>query len=71
MHYFQEFILMFFCIFKVLKLNINLKPDQLRKLSEDINQTLSLPKNIDNIIKDTASDLALAKVLNEDAEQKQ
>lgn len=56
---------------EVLKLNINLKPDQLRKLSEDINQTLSLPKNIDNIIKDTASDLALAKVLNEEAEQKQ
>jgi len=48
-----------------------LKPDQLRKLSEDINQTLSLPKNIDNIIKDTASDLALAKILNEEAEQKQ
>lgn len=54
-----------------MKLNINLKPEQLRQLSEDINQTLSQPMNIDNIIKDTAGDLALAKTLNEDAEKKQ
>lgn len=57
--------------FKVLKLNINLKPEKLQQLSEDINQTLSLPKNIDTIIADTAGDLALAKTLNEDAEKKQ
>lgn len=56
---------------KVLKLNINLQPEQLRQLSEDINQTLSLPKNIDKIIEDTAGDLKLAKMLNEDAEKKQ
>lgn len=56
---------------KVLKLNINLQPEQLRQLSEDINQTLSLPKNIDKIIEDTAGDLKLAKTLNEDAEKKQ
>lgn len=56
---------------QVLKLNINLQPDQLRQLSEDINQTLSQPMNIDIIIADTANDLALAKRLNEDAEEKQ
>lgn len=56
---------------EVLKLNINLKPEQLRQLSEDINKTLSLPKNIDTIINETAGDLLLAKTLNEDAEKKQ
>jgi chromosome segregation ATPase len=55
----------------VLKLNINLKPEQLRQLSEDINKTLSLPKNIGSIINETAGDLLLAKTLNEDAEKKQ
>lgn len=54
-----------------MKLNIDLKPEQLHQLSEDINKMLSLPKNIDIIIGDTASDLALAKTLNEDAENKQ
>lgn len=58
-------------IIQVLKLNINLKPEQLRQLSEDINKTLSLPKNIDTIISETAGDLLLAKTLNEDAEKKQ
>jgi len=32
---------------------------------------LSLPKNIDTIINETAGDLLLAKTLNEDAEKKQ
>lgn len=54
-----------------MKLNINLKPEQLRQLSEDINQTLSQPMNIDNIIKDTHEDLLEAKMLNEEAEKKQ
>lgn len=62
---------MLFVCLQVLKLNINLQPDQLRQLSEDINQTLSQPMNIDTIIADTANDLALAKRLNEDAEEKQ
>lgn len=55
----------------MLKLNIYLQPEQLLQLSEDINQTLSLPKNINTIIEDTADDLILAKSLNEDAEKKQ
>lgn len=49
----------------------NLKPEQLRQLSEDINQTLSQPMDIEKIISDTAGDLAVAKQLNEDAENKQ
>lgn len=57
--------------FKVMKLNINLKPEQLRQLSEDINRTLSQPMNIDDIIKDTHEDLLEAKMLNEEAEKKQ
>lgn len=48
-----------------------MQPEQLQQLSEDINKTLSQPKNIDTIIKDTTGDLTLAKRLNEDAEKKQ
>lgn len=57
--------------FQILKLNIDLQPDQLRQLSEDINKTLSQPMNINTIIEDTAQNLTLAKTLNEEAEQKQ
>lgn len=60
-----------FVYLKILKLNINLQPEQLQQLSEDINKTLSQPKNIDTIINDTAGNLTLAKMLNEDAEKKQ
>jgi len=56
---------------EVLKLNIDLQPDQLRQLSEDINKTLSQPMNINTIIEDTTQNLTLAKTLNEEAEKKQ
>ncbi|XP_050439565.1 laminin subunit beta-1-like [Adelges cooleyi] len=56
---------------EILRINIQLKPEQLSQLSDDINKTLSTPKNIDKIIADTKGDLHLAKALNEDAESKQ